>query len=802
MRTRSPITVTGRALPLLVVATWSLACVAAPACPGDAAWCDDLEQGAARWRLEDGTPAPLRTDAGNRVLLVRPGAASLLASAAGVATPASAAYLEARVRAAAGAGADAAAGTPHRGILAVRYLDAGNWVGAAINLVPGSPRMSVDLVQMRGGRLARLRSLGHDAAPAGSFQTLRVALAGAELAAWLDGERVAATLPDAFPTPTSAPAPGMALLARDGAVEVDDLRLGAAGADASPGRVALARSPARVQLQAGDVQRYPVSAFAGDAVTPLAVAATSSDPSVADAAIDGPDLVVTARRAGKATIRIAGTADGNVATAIAASVGPAFAARGAGLPPRLLPAAGAVDVPVDTLLRIRFDGVPVLGADASIRIHRVRDRALVDTIRLGDEVDAIGHAGQEFKRAVRFESVRVDGNEAVIRLHSARLEYDTDYLVTVDAAAFTATVGGKAFPGVSEAAGWRFRTRARAPGGRVLSVDDDGPADFRTVQGALNHAMAAIPRLDPVTIRIANGRYEELLYLRGKDNVTLRGESRDGVVIAARNDDGTNPGSGSGQAATSPAATGGRAVFLVEDADLLTLERFTLVNTTLRARSLGAQAEALHFNSERRLVARDASFLSEQDTIQVKGYAWFYRTLVAGNVDFIWGANRAALFEDSEIRSVGDSARADGGGYVVQARTVGADDAGFVFLNSRLTHGPGPAGNDVPAGSIRLARPGTAAAWDKVVYVNCRIGDHIAPGGWSLPQTLPPGSRIGSGWMEAGSMAPDGRPLDLSARRGGRILAPEEAARYASRARIFARFDDGKGWDPSPAQGR
>ena len=797
MRIHSAISMLQRALPLLLgvaCSAVSTLSAAAPGCPGAAAWCDDLEQGAAHWRLEDGKPAQLRTDAGKRLLVVQPGPATLLASTDAAGMPATAGrYLEARVRAAAG---HAEAGSPHRGILAVRYLDAGNWLGAAINLVPGSPRMTVDLVQMRDGRLTRLRSLGHDAAPAGSFQTLRVELAGAELAAWLDGERIAATLPASFPA--AAAAAGTALLARDGAVEFDGLRLGAAGAQ--PGRVALARNLARVRLQAGDVRRYPVSAYAGDAVTPLDIGATSSDPSVAAVAIDGRDLVVTARRAGKATIRIASTLDANVGSALAASVGPAFAARGAALPRRLSPAAGAVDVPIDTLLRIRFDSVPLPGADASIRIHRVRDHALVDTIRLGDELDTIGYAGQAFKRAVRFEPVRVEGKEAVIRLHSARLDYDTDYLVTVDAAAFTAVAGGQAFMGVSEAAGWRFHTRARPPAGNTLSVDDDGPADFRTVQGALNHAMATLPRAEPVTIHVANGRYEELLYLRGKDKVTLRGESRDGVVIAARNDDGTNPGSGSGQAATSPAATGGRSVFLVEDADLLTLERFTLVNTARRANSLGSQAEALHFNSERRLVARDASFLSEQDTIQVKGYAWFYRTLVAGNVDFIWGANHAALFEESEIRSVGDSAHPDGGGYVVQARTVDASDPGFVFLNSRLTHGPGPAGNDVPPGSSWLARPGTATAWDKVVYVNCRIGGHIAPGGWSLPAALPAGARTGSGWMEAGSMDPDGRPLDLSARRGGRVLTPEQAAPYASRARVFAHFDDGKGWDPAPVQ--
>jgi pectin methylesterase-like acyl-CoA thioesterase len=762
------------------------------ACPGGAAWCDDFEHGAAQWRQEDGTAATVRAQAAtaNHVLVLAAGAGVL--PAANPATDRLAAadhFIEARMRPAA-----APTASERRAFLMVRYIDPRNWVGAGINIRPDGRRVSVDLAQMRDGQLTRLRQLGRDAAPPDGFYTLRVELAQDELAAWLDGERLAAKLP--APPPTA----GTAMLAQEGAFELDDVRIGTAGG--GPGRIALARMGARIALQAGDVQRYPVSALSGDGVTPLAITASSSDASVAQAAVDGRDLVVTALLPGKATLTVAGTQDGNAASAIAVTVGPAFAAHGEAraLQGRLVPGAGAGNVQVDTLLRIRFDGTPALGASGSIRIYRSSDHALVDVVRLGEEVDAIGYPDQEFKRVVRFSPVRVDGQELVIQPHSARLAYGTEYVVAVDAGAVTgASVAGNPFAGIAETAGWRFRTRARAPAGRRFTVDDDGPADFRTVQGALNHAMQSVPRAEPVTIRIANGRYDELLYLRGKDRVTLRGESRDGVLIAALNNDGINPGSGSAQPAASPSTSGGRAIFLVEDADLLRLETLTLANTTVRAKSLGGQAEALNFSSDRgRLAARDSTFLSEQDTIQVKGYAWFYRTLVAGNVDFIWGANRAALFEDSEIRSVGDSAQAKGGGYVVQARTVAGDEPGFVFLDSRLTHGPGPAGNDVPPASTWLARPGPSGDGDKVVYINCRIDAHIAPAGWSLPKTVAPGGQAGSGWSEFGSMDMSGRPLDLSRRAGGRVLGRAEAARYANRAQVFRGFDGGKGWNPSP----
>jgi hypothetical protein len=97
----------------------------------------------------------------------------------------------------------------------------------------------------------------------------------------------------------------------------------------------------------------------------------------------------------------------------------------------------------------------------------------------------------------------------------------------------------------------------------------------------------------------------------------------------------------------------------------------------------------------------------------------------------------------------------------VQARTALESDPGFVFLNSRITHGPGPAGNDVPPGSSYLARPGPATSWDKVSYINCRIDRHIA---------------------------------------GGRVLGASEAARFSTRERIFAGFDGGRGWNPARSE--
>jgi pectin methylesterase-like acyl-CoA thioesterase len=781
------------------------------ACPGGAGWCDDFEHGAARWIAGGGAAPKAGTESGtsNHLLQAGDGAPLLVAGAETAGLTQAGYFVEARLRPSPAAPAP----NSRRAILLARYVDERNWIGAAIGFTPGSKRLALELAAMVDGKLNRLKQVGRSTeggAAGEGFQTLRLELGITLLSVYLNGELIT-TAPAAF-----APGGQAGVLAQGGAIDVDDVRIGAASV--RPGRIALARMTSRITLQAGDApQRLAVSAFAGDAVTALPFSASSNDPSVASATVDNGALQVSGHRQGAAIITLASPLDANVATSFAVTVGAGFAApMQATVPPgRLAPQPRDSGVAVDTRLHIRFDSAPVLGADGSVRIFRTRDNALVDVIRPHDEVNTLGYIGQQWKRVVSTRLITIDGPNVTIAPHNERLAYGTEYYVAIDARVFEgATVEGRPFAGLGRGAGWRFRTRAAVPARHTrhtrhtVTVDDDGPADFRTVQGALNHAMRTLPRAAPVTIRIANGHYEELLYLRGKDRVTLRGESRNGVVIHATNNDGINPGSGLGQMALSPSATGGRSLLLVEDADLLTLDTLTLKNTSLRVTSTGAQAEALYFNSaEGRLVAVNANFLSEQDTIQVKGYSWFYRTLIAGNVDFIWGYNHAALFEESEIRSVGDSASHESGGYVVQARTVAANDPGFVFLNSRLTHGkgPGPAANDVPPGATWLARsPGTASTWDNVSYINCRIDNHVNPLGWAgagvqrQPAPNPATASSESGWTEYGSMDLAGQPLDLSTRVGGFLLTANQAKqRFGSRARLFQGFDGGRGWRPA-----
>jgi len=469
---------------------------------------------------------------------------------------------------------------------------------------------------------------------------------------------------------------------------------------------------------------------------------------------------------------------------------------------RVTPSVNQVDSHVDTSLAITFDAPPVLGTTGEIHIFKLSDDSLVDTIKLSGNTDEIGYDGQLRVRIVNTQPLHISGNSLIITPHSSKLDYGTAYYVAIANGALTgATVNGVPFVGLGKNAGWIFTTKASAPTSTELTVDDNGTADFRTVQGAINHAMQNVALATPVTITVKNGSYEELLYVRSKNNLTIKGESRDGVVIQYTNNNTLNAGTGGSQAPGATSLTGGRSVLLVEASDMLVIDNLTLKNTTLIGN--GGQAEVIYFNNDAgRLVVSNSSFISEQDTVQVKGYSWFYRSLIAGNVDFIWGGNRVALFEESEIRSLGDSRGNGNGGYILQARTVTAADKGFVFLNSRLTRGPGPLGHNIADGQTWLARSGGSASYfDNIVFINTQMDSHIRAAGWyTSPMPNPSVATATSGWREYGSTDLSATTLDISSRNAvsGQLSLGDVISNYCSRAQIFAAFNGGAGWNPLP----
>lgn len=688
--------------------------------------------------------------------------------------------------------------------LIARYQDDDNWYGAGLNVQSSTASTQVELVKMADGKLTRPVQIKRPIAQDSTWYTVRFELQGSMLSVYLDGVLIKSYSDEQWASGA------IGLYTANKSFEIDDIRVG--DPRDRPVQLALeldawateAKGPAKQVHVSAQRPSYEDGSYTEDTFS-----ASSSDPAVAALAIEHDSVSITPLTAGQATATFVSGTDPTLTRTLTVTVEPEFVQSPLtyNLTGKTLPAAGYTAAYGDTSLSLTFDGPPVLGDHGSVRIFRASDDAQVDVIRLKNETDVIGPKGPDGQAPRRYvytdSRIRVVDSNLVISPHNAVLAPNTAYYVAIADGLVSGQLGGAAFQGIGKAAGWTFTTRAElAPSKTTLTVAATGEtADFRTVQGALNFVMDKLSADTPATITIANGTYDELLFVRGHNQLTLVGESRDGVVIQARNLEALNSGSGGSQDATSSAGSpgGGRALFLVENCDLLTLQSLTFVNTTRRANGVASQAETVYFNADPgRLIAKDAAFISEQDTLQLKGYAWFYKSLIAGNVDFIWGANHVALFEESEIRSIADSSNADRA-FVVQARTVASADKGFVFLRSAFTHG-----NDVPSGpdaETYFARSsGNSSAWDNVAIVDCEVGDHIDPLGWAYdvggqPPSNPAVSSAAGGWREYGSHGPGG---DMSQRKHGYTLGAEEAQGLSTRAQVFAAWSGNTGWNPAP----
>ncbi len=655
--------------------------------------------------------------------------------------------------------------------LITRYVDGNNWYAGALNVQNANTSTQVEIAKMKAGSISRPKQVKK----------------ASNLTVYLDGENVATTTDADF---TSAGLIG--LWTANKSFEIDDIKVG--NANDKPASLLISPAATSYAAEVGDAPRVMSVTAKTDTGTEDSFTVVSSNNAVVSVSTSAADVTLTPVGEGTATITFTSASNPDLVRTITASIAPQFVMPTAtyNLNGLVVPAVAEVNAYEDATLKLTFDTAPTLGTSGSIRIFKTGDNTLVDKIALTDESDAIGFGTL---RSIKTRPVRISGNTASISLHANKLEYGTSYYVAISPAVFTgATLGGQTFAGIGKDTGWSFTTRAVGPDiiKTTLTVDDDGnTADFRSVQGALNFVMKNIALDTPATISVRNGIYEEPLYLRAKNNVTIQGESRTGTLIQYPNNELLNSGSE------------GRALMLVATVDMLTLDTLTLKNTTLIG--AGGQAETIYFNSPTgRLVAKNANFISEQDTLLLKGWTWFYDTLVAGNVDFIWGYSKASLFEKSEIRSLGRSTGNSNGGYVLQGRVEAAGDKGFVFLNSRLTGGAGPTGELPIDGSHYLARsPGGTTTFDNIVFVNTKMGTHIAAGGWaglgvnSQPAANPATGTVTTGWREYNSMDLNGTPLNL-ARQFSYSLSLAEAAGYCSRAQVFAAYNSSAGWNPLP----
>jgi len=268
------------------------------------------------------------------------------------------------------------------------------------------------------------------------------------------------------------------------------------------------------------------------------------------------------------------------------------------------------------------------------------------------------------------------------------------------------------------------------------------------VYAAIADALAAAPvdGAKPFVIRLDNGRLREKVIV-DKPNVALIGESRDGAVLTFDAYNGLKKADG------TTWGTGGSATLTVRARDFraenLTIENgFDFLGNDARGNTdpnytSGSQAVAVYVDQgSDRSRFHNVTMLGYQDTLFVNvGRTYVTDSLIAGNVDFIFGAG-TALFERCEIRARprGDVSKLPVG-HVTAPSTSIKNPAGLVFRDSRLTREAG-----VPVGSMTLGRPwhptttfpdgryADPEAIGNSVYINVWMDDHISPDGWDKMQ--------------------------------------------------------------------
>jgi hypothetical protein len=448
----------------------------------------------------------------------------------------------------------------------------------------------------------------------------------------------------------------------------------------------------------------------------------------------------------------------------------------------LVPANGATGVNPDVQLELTFEDVPRVGSRGQVRIYDAADDRLVDLLDLGippgptKPVDPAVRAKEYlafpypyvrrarptnrdtrpgtpsagavptsnayqltiiggFTDGFHFYPITVDGRTATIHPHHDLLEYGRTYYVQIDAGVLD--VPGDRFDGIAGRT-WRFSTKppSGAPklGATHLQVSADGTGDFDTVQGALDfvpdHGRTR------VTIHVRDGVYEEIVYARNKDNVTLIGESQDGTVVRYANNEVFNPHPANIRTNPEPGTFPSRRAAVSID----NCNGIHIVNMTLQTTAFG-QAEGLLITGDRNILSH-VTVIGSGDALQANGRIYMVDSTVVGAGDTILG--RGTLFcERCTIKSAS----------VMMWPRNPAGVHGNVFKESTFI------GTRQPTTLARSPLNGSFSyPYAEVVLLNATLVN-IAPEGWG------DADRQGNvRFWEYDSRHPDGSPVDVSRR--------------------------------------
>jgi pectinesterase len=235
-----------------------------------------------------------------------------------------------------------------------------------------------------------------------------------------------------------------------------------------------------------------------------------------------------------------------------------------------------------------------------------------------------------------------------------------------------------------------------------MTVALDGSGNYTSVQKAID-ACKSFPD-KRITIHIKNGVYNEKIVVPSCNNrLSIIGESVEKTIITY--------GDYFGKVNRGRNSTFYTYTILVE-ADDFYAENLTIENS---AGAVG-QALALSLRGDR-CAFHNCRIMGNQDTLYTDGLnsrQYFKDCYIEGTTDFIFGS-ATVLFKDCIIFSKINS-------FITAASTPQGLRFGYVFLNCKVQS---KAGVD----KVYLGRPWRDYA--KVVFLNCDLGAHIVPAGWS-----------------------------------------------------------------------
>ena len=480
---------------------------------------------------------------------------------------------------------------------------------------------------------------------------------------------------------------------------------------------------------------------------------------------------------------------------------------------RLFPSKGAAGVNPDTHFVLSFNDVPVIGKSGKIRVFDSVSGELVDSLDMsipagptkrrayGPDCDytkvpydysreymptnrdtrpgtpsgtaePTPHDYQlniigGFTDAFHFYPIIVHGTTATVYLHNNMLDYRHSYYVTIDDGVLNLPDGS--FRGISKADGWTFTTKSSAPVSTdTLMVDSSGKGDFSTVQGAFDF----IPDFSekPTVIIVKPGDYEELVYVRNKSNVKVKGSGMDCTKVHYANNEVFNPHPLTVKTNEWPGTfPSRRAAFMLDNCRDIIMEDITV------ATDLKGQAEGLLVNGERKASYR-VHIIGSGDALQSNGTVYMESCELDGDGDTVLGRGSLFMYK-SNLRN-------NGGPFTWVRNTNG--NHGDVFVectfstnNSRLADfGRTPTNH------------GTSYPYAEVVLIDCKTRN-IKQEGWGEI-----GEKTARMYEYNTCDMVTGEPVDTSkrhpySRRLDKVSDAELIKNYRNPAFVL------KGWSPS-----